>query len=447
MSQTKDVSASRGEEKRLGRPASRKLAVAMLMIAIGALAVSGFVVAVHGNLPLVAHGNSAGARGNPATKYTCPMHPSVVSDRPGTCSICGMALVAQQTTSEEHASADMNVQLTPEQRVLANVMTTKVAYREFSTDIMAAAKVSWDERRLTKVSSRIAGRIEQLHIDFTGAHVAAGQPLLDIYSPDLVAAQKEYLLAVEGAEKTQESPLPDSQAMMEGLRDAARTRLKLWGLTNAQIAELGRTRQPKTVLTIFSSVSGTVTEKLVTAGQYVTEGAPLFTVAPLSSVWIEAELYESEIGQVAVGELATVVAEAYPGREFHGRLAYIDPVVNPEARTVKVRIDLPNPGDLLKPEMFVKVALRGRVQKLLAIPEGAAVITGDRVLAWVETVPGNFEPSAVTLGRKDNGFYEVLSGLSEGETVAASGGFLLDSESQLKAARTEIPSERSEHSR
>lgn len=241
---------------------------------------------------------------------------------------------------------------------------------------------------------------------------------------------------LQGAEGMKESLLPDSQSMMDGLREAARSRLKLWGVTDAQVAELARTRQPKTVLTVFSPAAGVVTERLVTAGQYVNEGTTLYSVSSLSSIWVEAELYESEIGRALVGTAAIVTSEAYPGREFRGRVSFVDPAVNPETRTVKVRIDLSNPGALLKPGMFVRVALKGQKARSLAIPEGAVVITGARTLVWIETAPGTFNPRNITVGRRGDGYCEVLSGLSEGESVAASGGFLIDSESQLKAVHT-----------
>lgn len=424
-----------------------KLAVvAIVVLILCAAAVYRFVPAVRHVFLSPAADSEKGAESAPVVKYTCPMHPFIVSERPGACSICGMSLVLQKSTAPARDTSDAahlpgGVSLSPTQKVMANVATTKAALREFSMDTTAAGKVSWDERRLTRISARIAGRIERLHVNFTGARVGAGKPLFDMYSPDLVAAQKEYLLAVEGADRAKESQLTDSRSMMEGLREAARSRLKLWGMAEAQISELARTRQPKVVLTIFSPVSGVVTERLVTAGQYVNEGTLLFSVGSLSNIWVEAELYENELGRAAVGTSAIVTTDAYPGQAFRGRVAFVDPVVNPETRTLKVRVELANPNGLLKPEMFVKVALKGRNIRALVVPEGALVVTGDHAVAWIETAPGAFEPREVTIGRKGGGFCEVLSGLSEGESVASSGGFLIDSESQLKSARSGAPEE------
>jgi Cu(I)/Ag(I) efflux system membrane fusion protein len=424
-------------------------AFAIVTLIICLLAVYRFVPSVHNVIHRLTTDNDKGKKAErvPAVKYTCPMHPFIVSDRPGACPICGMSLVPKESKASQggasitEAHLPGGVSLSPTQRVMANVVTTKVDFHEFSMDTVAVGKVSWDERRLTRISARIAGRVERLHVNFTGARVNAGQALLDIYSPDLVTAQKEYLLAIEGAERAKDSSV-DSRSMMEGLRDASRSRLKLWGFTDAQIAELTRTGRPKVAVTVFSPAAGVVTERLVTTGQYVNEGAPLFSVALQSSVWVEAELYENEIGRVAVGTPAVVTTEAYPGKTLQGRVAFVDPVVNPETRTLKVRVDLANPGGLLKAEMFVKVALKGRNVKALAVPEGAVIVTGDRALAWIETAPGAFEPRYIAIGRKGEGFCEIVSGLSKGETVAASGGFLIDSESQLKSAQTETPHER-----
>jgi Cu(I)/Ag(I) efflux system membrane fusion protein len=256
--------------------------------------------------------------------------------------------------------------------------------------------------------------------------------LFDVYSPDLVAAQKEYLLAIDGAEKLNDSPLSDSKPMMEGLRDASRSRLRFFGVTNEQIAELARTRHLQPVVTVFSPSSGIVTEQLVSAGQYVNEGTPLFTVVPLSSVWVEAQVYENELANVAVGTSASITAESYPSKIFQGKVIFIDSTVSPEARTVKVRVELSNSNGLLKPGMFVKVVLEGRAVRELAVPEGAAVIRGNQAFAWIQAYPGHFEPKAIAIGRRGDGFCEVLSGLAKGETVASSGGFLLDAEGQMQ---------------
>ncbi|MGB3400031.1 MAG: efflux RND transporter periplasmic adaptor subunit [Candidatus Deferrimicrobiaceae bacterium] len=410
-------------------------------------------------------------------KYTCPMHPFIVNDRPGACPICGMTLVPQESMasyggsspggaaeksarkilywtdpmipgdrSDRPGKSPMGMDRVPvyeeaavgsvsvnsAQRVMANVATEKVAMREFSLDTIAVGKIAWDERKVAKVAARFGGRVEKLHVNFTGTRVDRGQPLLDIYSPELVATQREYLLAREGLVRMKESPYGDAREMSSGLLAAVRRRLALWNVTDAQIEELERTGEPRTAFTVFAPASGVVTERLVTAGQYVMEGTLLYAIADLGNVWILAEIYETEIHKVAVGTQASITTDAYPGREFRGRVAFVDPFLNPETRTVRVRVDLPNPGGLLKPEMFVNVSFRGKQGKALSVPDTAVLVTGRMAMAWVETAPNAFEPRVVRTGQKSGGYYEILSGLSEGDTVVTSGGFLLDSESQLK---------------
>lgn len=418
-----------------------------------------------------------GGAGTVSGKYTCPMHPFIVTDRPGACPICGMTLVPQESMAssggaspggaaeksarkilywtdpmipgdrsdkpgkspmgmdrvpvyEEEAVGSVSVN--PAQRVMANVATEKVAMRELSLDTIAVGKIAWDERKVAKVAARFGGRVEKLHVDFTGTRVVRGQPLLDIYSPELIATQREYLLARKGVDRVKESPYRDAREMSSGLLAAAHRRLALWNVTDAQIEELERTGEPKTMFTVFAPAGGIVTERLVTSGQYVMEGTLLYAIADLSNVWIMAEIYETEIHKVSVGTQAKVTTDAYPGREFRGRVAFVDPFLNPETRTVRVRVNLPNPGELLKPEMFVNVSFRGKRGKALSVPDTAVLVTGRMAMAWVETAPNTFEPRVVRTGQKSDGYYEILSGLSEGETVVTSGGFLLDSESQLK---------------
>jgi membrane fusion protein, copper/silver efflux system len=428
-----------GEGK--GRDVSRKAAwgIALLLALLWAGTMAFYnVPAFHQLL----HPHPAGGTGGTAEesgKYTCPMHPFIVTDRPGACPICGMTLVPQESMAPPGGAGDNEagtigrVSMSPTQRLMANVATQVVARREFVLDTFSVGKVSWDERRVAKVTARFGGRVEKLHVDFTGTGVTRGQPLLDIYSPELIATQREVLLAIEGMERMKESPYPDARDMSAGLLDASRRRLALWGVTGAQIEGLEKTKEPKTVFTVSAPTSGIVTERLVAAGQYVMEGTPLYSIAEIDPVWVQAEIYETEIHKVPVGTPAVVTTEAYPGREFKALVAFVDPFLDPGTRTVKVRIDLPNPGRLLKPDMFVNVLFQGRKGKELAVPDSAVLITGERAMAWVEVKPNTFEPRVVKVGHKSNGFFEILSGLSEGETVVTSGGFLIDSESQLRS--------------
>jgi len=374
-------------------------------------------------------------------QYTCPMHPFVVSDRPAACPICGMTLVPKESMaanlSDNAAQSLGMVSMNPTQRLMANVATQKVARREFGLDTLAVGRITWDERKVAKVSSRIGGRVEKLHVDFTGTRVVNGQPLLEIYSPDLVAAQREYLVALKGIDRLKDSPYEDAREMSRTLAEASRTRLALWGVTDGQLEALEKSKEPKTVFTVFAPRTGVVTERLVSAGQYVMEGAALYSIAEMDPVWVQAEVHEFEIQRVPVGTSAVVTTQAYPGREFRGKVTFVDPYLSVETRTLKIRVDLPNPGGLLKPDMFVRVAFKGKKGTVLAAPESAVLVTGERAMSWVEVEPNTFEPRMIRVGGRANGYYEILSGLSEGDTVVTSAGFLIDSESQLKGGSSD----------
>jgi membrane fusion protein, copper/silver efflux system len=419
--------------------ASHAAAAALMLVSLLVLAfftVPAFHALLH---PHSDGGGSGGPQAREAEQYTCPMHPFIVSDRPGACPICGMTLVPQEsmamqgTPSDEEARAIGMVAMNPTQRLMANVATERVERREFTLDTFAVGRVTWDERKVSRVSARIGGRIERLHVDFTGTRVVKGQPLLDIYSPELISTQREYLLALAGLERMRESPYEDVREMSSGLVSASRTRLKLWGITDGQIAELERSKEPRIVFPVYAPASGIVTERLVTAGQYVAEGTPLYSIADPGGVWVQADLYETEIHKVPVGTPAVITTEAYPGREFRGKVSFVDPFLNPATRTLQVRVELPNPGNLLKPEMFVRAVFRGKKGAALALPESAVLITGERAVTWIEVSPNTFEPRMVRVGHKANGYYEVLEGLTDDETVVTSAGFLIDSESQLRS--------------
>lgn len=387
------------------------------------------------------HPDEAGDAGKPSSrivKYTCPMHPFIEEDHPAACPICGMNLVPVESEAAGAEGADElarilgGVTITPTQRLMANVATETVGRHRFERTTEALGTVAWDERRVETVSSRIGGRVEKLFVDFTGTRVEKGAPLLEIYSPDLVATQREYLLALGSRDRMKESPYEDAREMAERLVEASRDRLRLWGISEEQIAELERTAAPKTVFPIVAPASGVVTERLVSAGQYVAEGTPLFAIARPDPVWVVADVYEYELHKVPVGARARITSEAYPGREFPGSVSFVDPFVNPVSRTVRVRIDLSNPKGLLKPDMFVRVSLRSGGGSALAVPETAVLVTGERAIVWVETEENVFHPRNVKLGFRSGGFYEVLDGLSGGESVATQAGYLIDSESQIR---------------
>jgi RND family efflux transporter MFP subunit len=295
-----------------------------------------------------------------------------------------------------------------------------------------------DETRVRRVQAKIEGWIEKLHTNFTGQLVTKGQPLLEIYSPDLVATQREYLLARAGVERMKESPYQDAREMSSGLAQAARTRLKLFDVPESFIEELERTGKVQRTVTLNAPVSGYVTGKEVFEGTRVMPGMDLLTVTDLSRVWIDADLYEYEAQSVRVGQAALLETVADPGTKMKGRVAFIYPTFSPETRTLKVRFEFPNPGLRLKPQMYANVLLDLHSVTGVVIPDSALIETGVRVIAFVDAGDGSFEPREVKVGVRGNGKAQILSGVKEGEKVAIRANFLLDSESKLRAALTKM---------
>lgn len=388
--------------------------------------------------------------------YVCPMHTQIIKDRPGDCPICGMTLVKKELTGDKGSGGPAKISgtetapapgkeatgtegldrvtLDPRQRMLANVATTKVISKSISQDINTVGKIAYNEQTLRKISSRYAGRVERLNVNFPGQPVGKGQAVLSIYSPELIATQKEYLIAKESSSRLKNSEFPEIAKSTEGVVEAARTRLHLWGMTDAQINALDKTGQIKNAVDVYSPISGTVVDMKVRQGDYISEGSEIYTVAELGRVWMLADVYEYEFSKVSLGSEVEVTADAFPGRVFRGRVSFIDPSVNPESRTVKVRVDLPNPNMVLKPEMFVNARIFSRAQRGLTIPASAVLYTGNRNVAWVEVGPNVFEPRDLKLGLRSGDDYLVLSGLKEGDSVVSQGGFLIDSEAQLRAS-------------
>jgi Cu(I)/Ag(I) efflux system membrane fusion protein len=298
-------------------------------------------------------------------------------------------------------------------------------------EIQATGIVAYDQARQAKVTAWVAGRLDRLLVTSVGQPVAKGQPVAEVYSPDLVAAQQEFLLALRSRDQFKNSSIPSIAQGGEGLVVSARQRLKLLGVTDEQLARLEKEGQPNIRLAIHSPLSGVVIEKLVQEGQYVNVGEPLFAVADLSRVWVELEIYESDLAAVKVGQPVSVTATSYPGRTFAGRVAFVYPFLDPKTRTVKARVELANPGLLLKPEMYVTASLTMHLGETLTVPVTAVIDTGPRKVVWVRIKQGVFAPREVKLGARSEDKVQVLSGLLRGDVVAASGGYLIDSEAQL----------------
>lgn len=373
--------------------------------------------------------------------YTCSMHPFIIKDKPGTCPICGMELIKKiegaaggEMTEEQRKQAEMlgHVSLSPTQRVMANVATIAAKQTALNKEINAVGIVQYDQSRQAKVTAWIAGRIDKLHVNRVGDIVSKDKPVAEIYSPDLLATQQEYLLAVKSREQLKNSPLPSISQNGDGLVASAKQRLMLFGVKESQIAELEKAGKPNIRLPIYTPLSGVVIEKMMQQGQYVNTGEVLFNIADLSTVWVEVEVYENEFTNIHVGQQVEIRSQSFPGKPFSGRISFIYPFLDPKTRTVKARVEMANPGMKLKPDMFVNAIIKVPLGTSIVVPVTAVIDTGKRQVVWVEMSPGMFEPRDVQVGQKTDDKLQILSGLKPGDKVAVSGGYLIDSESQLK---------------
>ncbi len=295
-------------------------------------------------------------------EWFCPMHPTVVRGEPGNCPICGMPLSKRKRGEKVELSAGVvsRQQLSPFRIRQAGVATEEIGYRDLVREIRTVGTVQYDERRLSHLSARIAGRVDKLFVNFTGGRVKAGDPVYSIYSPDLVTTQEEYLLALKALDEIRSQLQHDDGAVgrAERLAASARERLRLWGVTDAQVAELEGTRKAPTHLTVYSPISGVVIEKEIHAGHYVQVGEDPYTIADDAQMWMMAEIFERDLGLVKEGEDLAITSEAYPGETFTGKVAYLQPDVRPETRTVRARVDVANLQGKLKTGMFVTAILR-----------------------------------------------------------------------------------------
>jgi membrane fusion protein, copper/silver efflux system len=366
--------------------------------------------------------------------YTCPMHPSVRQKTPGACPVCGMTLVKKvQERAEEDAQTHnlKSVTLSPSRRMLANVATSHAEYRGLTKELRVLGTVGYAEPNLRKISIRFPGRIERLFVTFTGQKVREGDPVAEVYSPEAISAQQEYLLAKDSYYSVMnEAELISAGAQL--LLQQSREKLVRWGFTESQLSQLAESREVQRTITIYSPIGGTVTKKNVDPQHYAAAGEDLFEVADLSTVWINADVYEYELGIVRVGQKLSATTDAYPGKIFSGKVTFVSPSVEPSTRTIRVRAELANPTNELKTDMFVNVTMSATIPPGIVIPQTALVSLGKRNIVWVEKESGRFEPREVQPGVQAGGFVQILEGIEKGEIVVTSGGFLLDSESQLE---------------
>jgi Cu(I)/Ag(I) efflux system membrane fusion protein len=346
----------------------------------------------------------------------------------------GMTMESLHKEGKMQELAPGAVQLSPERQQMIGIKVGTVEPMQLDKVIRTTGRVDYDEKRLVTVSPKIGGWVEELYVDFTGAYVKKGAPLLSIYSPELVATQEEYLVALRAREEFRKSPFQEVASSGDSLVESARRRLKLWDISDEQIRKLEETGQPSKTLTLYSPYEGFLLEKMVYKGMNVMAGMALFRLADLSVVWIYADIYESELPWIRLGQSASFKLPYLPSEGFKGKVIYIYPSLDPKSRTAKIRLEFPNRKGMLKPEMYADVEIRIDLGRRLAVPESAIIDTGVRQVAIIDKGSGYFEPRDVRLGVKVDDHYEVIEGLKPGERVVTSANFLIDSESKFKEA-------------
>jgi RND family efflux transporter MFP subunit len=422
-----------------------------------------------------------------AEKYYCPMHPTYVSDEPGDCPICNMRLVPFDTKTAEAKTLGAPPAAPTERKVLfyrspmdpsvtsmvpqkdamgmdfvpvyadetggdsgvpglatvsvdadgvrlAGVRTALATTESVARTTRTVGLVTPDERSIRHVHTRIGGWVEKLYVNYTGQQVRAGEAILSVYSPELLASQGELLRARAAAARFATSSLPEVRKGGEELVAASRQRLELFGVPRSFIAQVERSGKPQRAVTLTAPSSGFVTTKDVFEGQEVQPGMELFTLTELSHVWVEAEFYEYEAQLLRIGQPAEIRLPYDPGHGMRGVVSFIYPTLQPESRTLKVRVELDNPDGHLRPGMYVDVVTEFAGSRGVTVPDDAVIDTGARQVVFVERQPGTFEPREVRLGVRGEGRALILSGIREGEKVATRANFLLDSESRLRAA-------------
>jgi Cu(I)/Ag(I) efflux system membrane fusion protein len=365
--------------------------------------------------------------------WVSPMDPGYIRDKPGKAP-CGMDLVpVYEEVGEETPGT---IRISPATIQSMGVTTTKVEIRPLSRLTLTVGMVTFDERNLNVITTKVDGWVERLYVNATGDPVRKGQTLLSIYSPDLVSAQEEYLLAVRNLKTMKNSPVKEMAEGAQRLADAARRRLAYFDISAAQINALERTGQVKKNLMLFSPANGIVTKRMVTQGMYVKAGMPALEVADLSTIWVDADIYQYELPWIKVGQPVTMSLDYLPGETFQGKIDYIYPYLKEATRTAKVRLRFANPQLKLKPEMFAQVKIDSPVtHNAVVVPSDAVIDTGLKQHVFIALGQGRFEPREVKLGVLGNdGMREVLSGLKGGEEVVTSAQFMLDSESRFREA-------------
>jgi Cu(I)/Ag(I) efflux system membrane fusion protein len=356
-------------------------------------------------------------------KYVCPMHPQIVKDEPGSCPICGMDLVEKQM--DPMTGKHPEVALSPAVIQTMGVRTAEAARGTLWKFVRTVGRVEYDETRIAHIHPRAEGWIEGLDLRAEGEPVTKGQTLAQLYAPDILSAQVDFLLALD----------PQPQGVAQVKSEKARNLLRLLDVPDPVIQEIARTRETRNTVPILAPIDGIVTRMMAREGMYVGKATEMFTIADLSRVWVLVDVYEHQIDWVAPGLTAEIEVPAHPGKSWEGTVDYLYPDLDPKTRTLRVRLVFPNPELLLKPNMFADVTIYGGPKRdVLKVPREALIVTGERKSVVKALGDGRFQPVDVVPGMAQGGEVEILSGLEEGDEVVVSGQFLIDSEASLAAS-------------
>jgi Cu(I)/Ag(I) efflux system membrane fusion protein len=420
-----------------------KIATTLLaVVALGAVGAGSYWLGTRS--PVAAHDGASAAASAPAVApqrkllyYRNPMGLADTSPTPKKDPM-GMDYIAVYEGEDSDVSAGSaganQIRISTEKIQKLGVRTEAASTRLLGRTVRAAGRIEPDERRMYAISPKFEGYVERLYVNVTGQPVSKGQPLFEVYSPELVSAQREYLIAMQGMQAMKDAA-PEAQGGMKQLAESSLARLRNWDLAPEQVAALVKTGEASRTITFRSPVSGLITEKKALQGMRFMPGEALYQVTDLSTVWVVADVFEQDIGLIKAGAKAKVTINAYPNQVFEGRITYVYPTMKAETRTVAVRIELANPGQLLKPAMFAQVELPvGGKAPVLTVPDSAVIDSGTRKIVLVQVQEGRFEPREVELGARGEDHVQVLKGVREGEQVVVAANFLIDAESNLKAA-------------
>ena len=409
-----------------------RILVAFLLVVTGVAILVGPYVYRHGRDHAVAK----------RATYHCPMHPTIVDDKPSDCPICGMRLVPIDSAGAQVVPAGATssvpglvaVTILPEARQRMGLVLGTAERRALTRTIRTSARIVPDESRLFRVTTKVEGWVDKLIVSTTGQAVAKGDPLLTLYSPQLVAAQQEFLVALQAVNRLPPEAGTEAADSARRLLAASRQRLQFWDVSCDPISRLAKTGAVEKTLTLYAPATGFVTEKAVLAGQKIAPGDSLMVVTDLAEVWGEADLYAADLPYVRTGMPMQLTLPYWPDKTFTGQVMFVASAVDPDTRTVKTRIAIPNADLLLKLGMYAEARLSYAIGETLAVPESAVLRTGEQTYVFRDGSDGRLEPVAVQLGARADGYCEVRAGLQAGDRVVVSANFLVDSESSMRAA-------------